>query len=368
MYKRQPPAIALAKKLSEVTPEGLNQVFFTNSGSESNDTVLRTARRFWRLLGHPEKNIFISRKEAYHGSTVVGASLSGQSYYHEMDGLPIPDIEHIECPYWYKNGGDLSKDDYGIKAARALENKIKELGANRVAAFIGEPVLGAGGVIIPPDTYWPEIQRICKKYDILMITDEVICGFGRTGSWFGCETYGVLPDMMPIAKGLSSGYLPIAGVMISDRIMDVLIEKGGEYAHGFTYSGHPAACAVALENINIMQEEKLVEKVADETGPYLKKRWQEFEDHPLVGEVRNVGLLGALELVEDKAKRKHFPKDRKVGEVCRDICIEKNIVMRAIKDIMVVSPPLTITVQQIDEMHDLVKLCLDQTADKLGIS
>ena len=159
-----------------------------------------------------------------------------------MDGLPIPDIEHIECPYWYKNGGDLSKDDYGIKAARALETKIKELGANRVAAFIGEPVLGAGGVIIPPNTYWPEIQRICKKYDILMITDEVICGFGRTGSWFGCETYGVLPDIMPIAKGLSSGYLPIGGVMISDRIMDVLIEKGGEYAHGFTYSGHPVAC------------------------------------------------------------------------------------------------------------------------------
>ena len=363
-----PPAIALAKKLSEVTPEGLNKVFFTNSGSESNDTVLRTARRFWRLLGHPEKKIFISRKEAYHGSTVVGASLSGKSEYHEMDGLPIPDIEHIECPYWYKNGGDLSKDDYGIKAARALETKIKELGANRVAAFIGEPVLGAGGVIIPPDTYWPEIQRICKKYDILMITDEVICGFGRTGSWFGCETYGVLPDMMPIAKGLSSGYLPIAGVMISDRIMDVLIEKGGEYAHGFTYSGHPAACAVALENINILQEEKLVEKVANETGPYLKKRWQEFEDHPLVGEVRNVGLLGALELVEDKATRKHFPKDRKVGEVCLDICIEKNIVMRAIKDIMVVSPPLTITKEQIDEMHDLVKSCLDLTAKKLGVS
>ena len=285
-----------------------------------------------------------------------------------MDGLPIPDIEHIECPYWYKNGGDLSKDDYGIKAARALETKIKELGANRVAAFIGEPVLGAGGVIIPPDTYWPEIQRICKKYDILMITDEVICGFGRTGSWFGCETYGVLPDIMPIAKGLSSGYLPIGGVMISNRIMDVLIEKGGEYAHGFTYSGHPAACAVALENINILQEEKLVEKVADETGPYLKKRWQEFEDHPLVGEVRNVGMLGALELVEDKATRKHFPKDRKVGEICRDICNEKNIVMRAIKDIMVVSPPLTITKEQIDEMHDLVKSCLDLTAEKLGVS
>ena len=173
---------------------------------------------------------------------------------------------------------------------------------------------------------------------------------------------------MPIAQGLSSGYLPIGGVMISDRIMDVLIEKGGEYSHGFTYSGHPAACAVALENINILQEEKLVEKVAYETGPYLKKRWHEFEDHPLVGEVRNVGLLGALELVEEKATRKHFPKDRKVGEICRDICIEKNIVMRAIKDIMVVSPPLIITKEQIDEMHDLVESCLDLTAKKLGVS
>jgi len=363
-----PPAIALAKKLIEITPEGFNQVFYTNSGSEANDTVMRTVRRYWRLLEKPEKRIIISRKGAYHGSTVAAASLSGDSLYHEMDGLPIPDIVHIDCPYWYGKGGDLTSDEFGLKSAQSLESKIKELGSEKVAAFIGEPIQGAGGLIVPPDTYWPEIQRICEKYGVLLISDEVICGFGRTGNWFGCETYGIRPDLMSIAKGLSSGYMPIGGVMIHDRIAKVLIEKGGEYAHGFTYSGHPVACAVALENIKIMEEEKLVEKVANETGPYLKKRWGELENHPLVGQVRNVGMLGAIELVKNKDKRKFFSVSKKVGDTCRDFCFENNFVMRAIHDTMIVSPPLTITVEQIDEMFHLVKLCLDLTADKFGIS
>jgi putrescine aminotransferase len=358
----------LAKKLAEVTPDGFNHVFFTNSGSEANDTVMRTVRRFWRVQDKPEKRVIISRKEAYHGSTVAAASLGGQAFAHEMDGLPIPEIAHIDHPYWYGKGGDLSPDEFGLKTAQCLETKIKEIGPEKVAAFIGEPVQGAGGVIVPPDTYWPEIQRICNKYGILLIADEVICGFGRTGNWFGSETFGIKPDMMPIAKGLSSGYLPIGGVMMHDRVMDVLIEKGGDFAHGFTYSGHPASCAVALENLKIIEDEKLVEKVANETGPYLKKRWQEFESHPLVGEVRNVGLLGAIELVENKEKRQFFPSDKKVGDACKTFCFENNLVMRALKDTMVVSPPLTMTVEQIDEMHDLVKLCLDLTADKFGIS
>ena len=362
-----PPAIALAKKLAEITPEGFNHVFFTNSGSEANDTVLRTVRRYWRLLDKPEKRVIISRKEAYHGSTVAAASLGGQSFAHEMDGLPIPEIVHIDHPYWYGNGGDLSPDEFGLKTAQSLETKIKELGPEKVAAFIGEPIQGAGGVIVPPETYWPEIQRICEKYGILLIADEVICGFGRTGKWFGSETFGIKPDLMPIAKGMSSGYLPIGGVMMHDRVMDVLIEKGGDFAHGFTYSGHPVSCAVALENIKIIEDEKLVDKVANETGPYLKKRWQEFESHPIVGEVRNVGLLGAIELVENKEKRQFFPKEKKVGDACRNFCFENNLVMRALKDTMVVSPPLTMTVEQIDEMYDLVKLCLDLTADKFGI-
>ena len=363
-----PPAIALAEKLVEVTPDGFNQVFYTNSGSEANDTVIRTVRRYWRLLEKPEKRIIISRKRAYHGSTVAAASLCGDSIYHEMDGLPIPDIVHIDCPYWYGEGGDLTPDEFGLKSAQSLESKIKELGPEKVAAFIGEPIQGAGGLIVPPDTYWPEIQRICEKYGILLISDEVICGFGRTGNWFGCETYGFLPDLMPIAKGLSSGYMPIGGVMIHDRIAEVLIKKGGEFSHGYTYSGHPVACAVALGNLKIIEEEQLVEKVAKETGPYLKKRWQEFENHPLVGEVRTVGMLGAIELVEDKDKRKFFDSSMKVGDTCRDFCVENNLVMRALHDAMVVSPPLTITVEQIDEMFDLVKLCLDLTADKFGIS
>jgi len=361
-----PPTISLSKKLVEITPEGFNHVFFTNSGSEANDTVIRTARRYWRLLKQPKKRVIISRKEAYHGSTIAAASLGGQRFAHEMDGLPIPDIVHIDCPYWYGKGGDLSPEEFGIQNAQNLEKKIKEIGPEKVAAFIGEPVQGAGGLIVPPDTYWPEIQRICQKYGILIIADEVICGFGRTGKWFGSETFGIKPDMMPIAKGLSSGYLPIGGVMINDRIMDILIEKGGDYSHGFTYSGHPAACAVAIENIKILEDENLIEKVALETGPYLKKRWKEFENHQIVGEVRNVGMLGAIELVENKEKRKFFPSSKKVGEVCRDFCLQNNLVMRAINDTMVVSPPLTISTNQIDEMYNLVKICLDLTAKKFN--
>jgi len=362
-----PPTISLSKKLVEITPEGFNHVFFTNSGSEANDTVIRTARRYWRLLKQPNKRVIISRKEAYHGSTIAAASLGGQRFAHEMDGLPIPDIAHIDYPYWYGKGGDLSPEEFGIQNAQNLEKKIKEIGPDNVAAFIGEPIQGAGGLIVPPDTYWPEIQRICQKYGILIIADEVICGFGRTGKWFGSETFGIKPDMMPIAKGLSSGYLPIGGVMIHDKIMDILIEKGGDYSHGFTYSGHPAACAVAIENIKILEDENLIEKVALETGPYLKKRWKEFENHQIVGEVRNVGMLGAIELVENKEKRKFFPSSKKVGEVCRDFCFQNNLVMRAINDTMVISPPLTISTNQIDEMYNLVKLCLDLTAKKFNI-
>ncbi|MDA0288540.1 MAG: aspartate aminotransferase family protein, partial [Proteobacteria bacterium] len=287
-----PPAIELSEKLAEISPPQFNHVFFVNSGSEANDTVLRMVRNYWKLLGQPQKRVLISRINGYHGSTVAGASLGGQKFIHEIDDLPIPDIVHIEQPYWYQNGGELSPSEYGIFAAQELEKKINELGIERVAAFIGEPIQGAGGVVVPPETYWPEIQRICDKYGILLIADEVICGFGRTGHWFGSEYFNIKPDLMPIAKGLSSGYLPIGGVMVSDRIADVIIGKGKEFAHGFTYSGHPAACVVASRNLEIIEREGLVEKVQNDTGPYLSQLWEQFNDHPLVGEVRNVGLLG----------------------------------------------------------------------------
>ena len=345
-----PPAIELSRLLAELTPPQFRRVFFTGSGSESNDTVLRLVRRYWELLGQPRRKVVIARVNAYHGSTIAGASLGGMAWMHEQGGLPIPDIVHVAQPYWFQDGGDLSPEEFGLVAARSLERKIEELGAERVAAFIAEPIQGAGGVIVPPDSYWPEIQRICDHYGILLVADEVICGFGRLGAWFGSDHYGIRPDLMSMAKGLSSGYLPIGGVMVADRVADVLTAMGGEFAHGFTYSGHPVSCAVAIANLGILRREQLIERVRDDTGPYLQSRWRELADHPLVGEARGVGFIGALELVRDKARRGFFPERGKVGTVCRDICVENGLVMRATKDTLLIAPPLVTTRAEIDEL------------------
>jgi putrescine aminotransferase len=360
-----PPAIELARVLAEVAPSGFGHVFFTGSGSESNDTIVRMVRHYWAALGQPDRRIIISRENAYHGSTVAGASLGGMKPMHAQGGLPIPDIVHIEQPYWYQNGGSLTPDEFGIKAAAALERKIVELGANRVAAFIGEPIQGAGGVIIPPRTYWPEVDRICRRHGILLISDEVICGFGRTGEWFGSTTFGFRPDLMTIAKGLSSGYLPIGGVLVSDAFAQVLIEKGGEFHHGFTYSGHPAACAVALANIEILRREKLVERARSDIGPYLAKRWVELADHPLVGEARIKGMIGALELVRDKGKREFFADRGKAGLICRDICVANGLIMRATRDSMLIAPPLIISKSEVDELIDKARRSLDMTLSEV---
>lgn len=359
-----PPAIELARLLAEVTPPQFKHVFFTGSGSEANDTVVRTVRRYWDVLGQPQRSIIISRHNAYHGSTMAGASLGGMQPMHQQGGLPIPGIVHIRQPYWYGEGGDLSPEEFGLVAARALEQKILEVGPDKVAAFIGEPIQGAGGVIIPPPTYWPEIQRIVDKYGILLVADEVICGFGRTGSWFGSEHFGIRPDLMSIAKGLSSGYLPIGGVMVGDRVADVM-GGSGEFHHGFTYSGHPVACAVACAAINILREERIVERVKDDVGPYLQQRWQQLAGHPLVGEARIVGLIGALELVKDKAGRRIFDDPGAAGLICRDLCIANGLVMRAVRDTMIVAPPLVITHAQIDELIDKARQALDQTQQEL---
>ena len=365
-FKTSPPtAIELAGLLAEITAPHLNRVFFTNSGSEANDTVFRLVRRYWDLAGKPGKEVFISRDLAYHGSTVAAASLGGQRLMHEQGHLPIPGIHHIAPPYWYRDGGDLSPEEFGKAAARLLEQEINTLGAERVAAFIGEPIQCAGGVIIPPESYWPEIQRICNEYDVLLVVDEVICGFGRLGAWFGSDYYRLQPDLMPIAKGLSSGYLPIGGVMVGDRVADLLIAEGEEFYHGFTYSGHPVACAVALANIAILRDEKIIENVRDNTGPYLEKRWNELAGHPLVGETRGVGFLRALELVKNKHTREFFDPVGDVGQICRDFCFNNGLVMRAIRDTMVVSPPLIMTREQIDELIELVNKCLDLTAREL---
>ena len=361
-----PPAIELAAKLAEVTPPQFQHVFFTGSGSESVDTIIRLVRRYWQLEGQPDRNVIISRWNGYHGSTIAGASLGGMKYMHEQGLLPMPGVEHINQPYWFERGGDLSPQEFGLRTAMELEERILAVGPGKVAAFIGEPVQGAGGVIIPPETYWPEIQRICDKYGILLVSDEVICGFGRTGEWFGCERYGTRPDLMSIAKALSSGYLPIGGVMVGDRVARTLIEKGGEFAHGFTYSAHPVCCAVALANLEIIQRERLVEHVRDVAGPYLQQQWARLAEHPLVGEARGVGLLGALELVKSKQPKAWFEPRGKVGERCRDNAIANGLVMRATRDTMIIAPPLVITRAEIDELIEKAWRTLDQTAKQLG--
>ncbi len=356
-----PPAIELAELLAQVTPPQFAHVFFSGSGSEGNDTVVRMVRRYWDVLGQPERSVIISRKNAYHGSTMAGASLGGMSGMHEQGGLPIPGIVHIEQPFWFELGQGMSRDAFGLKAAGWLEERILELGADKVAAFIGEPVQGAGGVIVPPDTYWPEIQRICDKYGVLLVSDEVICGFGRTGQWFGCETFGFKPDLMTFAKGVTSGYVPLGGVMVGERIAKVLIEQGGEFNHGYTYSGHPVACAVALANIGLLQRERIVDRVHDDTGPYLAEQFATLTDHPLVGEVQTCGLMGAVQLVKDKATLATFDSELGIGMVCRGHCFGNGLIMRAVGDRMIVAPPLVITRAQIDEMMALIRRCLDLT-------
>ncbi|MBC7787702.1 MAG: aspartate aminotransferase family protein [Methylophilaceae bacterium] len=355
------PAIELAEVMTAITPPQFNHFFFTNSGSEGNDTILRMVRRYWDIKGQHQKKTFIARKNAYHGSTVAGASLSGMTYMHEQGDLPIPGIVHIEQPYYFEHSQGLSPEAFGLKAAGWLEEKILELGADKVAAFIGEPVQGAGGVIIPPPGYWQEIERICNKYDVLLVSDEVITGFGRLGKWFGCEYFGIKPDLMTFAKGITSGYIPLGGVAVGDRVANMLIESGGDFNHGFTYSGHPVACAVALANIKLLQDESIVERVGDDTAPYLHKSFMELADHPLVGLTETCGLMAGLVLVKDKNKHNLFDAEHGVGMICRSHCFANGVIMRAVGDRMIIAPPLVITHEEIDQLISLIELSLDQT-------
>ena len=359
-----PPALELAKAIADLAPEGMNHVFFTGSGSEGNDTVLRLVRHYWALKGKPEKKVIISRVNGYHGSTVAGASLGGMSGMHEQGDLPIPGIVHIAQPYWFDEGGDMTPDEFGIWAAEQLEKKILEVGEDNVAAFIAEPIQGAGGVIIPPDSYWPKVKEVLARYDILFVADEVICGFGRTGHWFGSDYYDLAPDLMTIAKGLTSGYIPMGGVIVRDEVVNV-INQGGDFNHGFTYSGHPVAAAVGLENLRILRDEHIVDNVRAEAAPYLQKRLRELQDHPLVGEVRGLGMLGAIELVKDKATRSRH-EGRGAGMICRQFCFDNGLIMRAVGDTMIIAPPLVISHAEIDELVSKARLCLDLTLEALG--
>ena len=354
------PAIALAAKLAELAPGDLNHVFFASSGSEANDTNIRLVRRYWELKGQPERRTIIARINGYHGSTMGGGSLGGMAYIHAAGGK-IDGIEHIGQPHWWAEGGDMTPEDFGLKAAQELEAKIIEMGADKVGAFIGEVIQGAGGVIVPPSTYWPEIQRICDKYGVLLIVDEVITGFGRTGHWFACEAMGIKPHIITIAKGLSSGYQPIGGSIVCDEIAHVIGHAEDDFNHGYTYSGHPVAAAVALENIRILEEEGIVEYVRDVAHPYLAKKWAALTDHPLVGEANLVGLMGSLVLTPNKATRAKFDfKYGTVGYRCRERCFANNLIMRHVGDRMIISPPLVITLEEIDILIERARKSLDE--------
>jgi len=355
-----PPAIELSSKLGAISPADLNHVFFTGSGSEANDTVVRMVRHYWQLLGQPEKQIILSRKNAYHGSTVAAASLGGMSGMHEQGGLPIPNIHHIAQPYWFEDGGDNDPDAFGLEVAQELEHAINHYGVDNIAGFIAEPIQGAGGVIIPPESYWPAIQNIIDEHKILLIVDEVITGFGRLGEWFATDVYQIKPDLIPFAKGVTSGYLPLGGVLVNDKVTDV-VSKGGEFIHGFTYSGHPAACAVALENLEIIERENILELVKNKTAPYLEERWKKLSDHPLIGEARIKGLVAAIEISNNKDTRGRFSSDISAGSICRDIAISNGLVMRAVGDTMIIAPPLIISESEIDELIDKTTKTLDET-------
>ena len=360
------PSIELAQQLAEIAPNDLNHAFFSSSGSEANDTVVRMVRRYWDLKGKPNKKTFISREYAYHGSTMTGVSLGGMTAMHAQGGM-MPGFDHVMPPYWYKYGGDMTPEEFGIFTANKIEEKINEIGPENIAAFIGEPIQGAGGVIIPPDSYWPRVQEICNQYDILLVVDEVICGFGRTGQWFGSDTYNIKPDIITMAKGISSGYIPLSGIMVGNRVTETLVDEGGEFYHGYTYSGHPVACAVAIENLKIIREENLIEN-SRKTSVYLEERMKEIADHPLVGEVRMKSFIGAVELVKDKDKREMFEETGVTGGICRDYCNQQGLIMRAVRDGMIFCPPLIFNNNHIDELVEKLKKALDQTKDHISKS
>jgi putrescine aminotransferase len=357
-----PPVAALAQKLAQLAPGNLNQVFFGSSGSEANDTAIRLIRHYWALKGEPKRRIIISRKSAYHGSTIAAGSMGGMAHVHAHSYPLYEGFRHIVDPYWYGESEEgESPDEFGLRAARALEQEILAVGPENVAAFAGEPVQGAGGVKIPPKTYWPEIQRIVDKYGILLLADEVITGFGRLGTWFASEYYGIRPNLITFAKAATSGYIPLSGVLIDDRIADALMEHDDDFHHGYTFSGHPVACAVALKNLEIMERERLVPRVKEFGGPALAKLLAKFADHPLVGEVRSVGLLGAVELVADKRTRGRFADLGRVGLICRDHFFREGFIMRAVFDTMVTAPPLIWTQDQFDEAEVVMRRALDLT-------
>jgi len=363
-HKATNPSIDLAEKLKKIAPVPISKVFFANSGSEANDSLVKLVWYFNNARDLPKKKKIISRLKAYHGVTIASASLTGLPYNHQDFDLPIPNILHTDCPHYYRFGQEgESEEEFATRMANSLEKMIQDEGPDTIAAFIAEPIMGAGGVIVPPKTYFEKIQEVLKRYDVLMIADEVICGFGRTGNMFGCETFGIKPDAITVAKALSSAYLPISGILLSEAIFDAMVkesEKIGVFGHGFTYSGHPVPAAVAVRTIELMEERNLLEHVR-EIAPRFQERIHGFADHPLVGETRGVGLIGGVELVADKATKRPFELTQAVGRTCAEIAEGRGLIVRSLVDSIAFCPPLIITETQIDDMFDRFAKALDET-------
>ncbi|MDH3674370.1 MAG: aminotransferase, partial [Anaerolineae bacterium] len=324
------PAIQLADRLMHIAPGRMSKVFFGNSGSDANDTNVKLVWYYNNLRGKPDKKKIIARRRAYHGVTVASASLTGLDMVHNAFDLPLPNILHTDTPHYYRYAEPgMSEREYSKQLADSLEQLILKEGHATVAAFIAEPVMGAGGVIVPPEGYFEEIQPILRKYDILMIADEVICGFGRCGTWFGSELFGIEPDIVTVAKGLTSGYVPMSGSLISGELWEVLVggtAEVGAFGHGFTYSAHPLAAAAALANLDIIEKEQLPAR-AQKVGTYFQQQLRaKIGPHPLVGEVRGVALIAAVELVKDRATKQPFPLDLKIGPRMAKLCMDEGLI------------------------------------------
>ena len=361
------PAIELAEKLKEIAPVPISKVLFANSGSEANDTQIKLVWYMNNALGRPKKKKIISRKKAYHGVTIASASLTGLAAIQTDFDLPIAGILHTECPHYYRfaNEGE-SEADFSTRLAGELEQMILREGPDTVAAFIAEPVMGAGGVIVPPKDYFEKIMAVCDRYDVFMIADEVICGFGRLGKPFGSEMFGFKPHSISVAKALSSAYMPISAVLIPETMYQAMLDesrKTGTFGHGFTYSGHPVAAAVALKTLEIYAREKMFEQVAVKS-PQFQARLTGLGEHPLVGEARGVGFIGAVEMVADKKTKRVFDPKSGVGERCVAFALEEGLITRAVAgDNVALCPPLIISPAEIDEMFDRLKRALDKTLD-----
>ena len=365
-FTQKAPAVTveLAEKLIGMAPVPMSKVFFANSGSEANDTIVKMVWYYSNARGLPDKKKIISRRKGYHGVTVASASLTGLPNNHRDFDLPIANILHTDCPHYYRFGQEgESEAQFAQRMADSLEKLILAEGPETIAAFIAEPVMGAGGVILPPAGYFDLIQPILQKHDILFIADEIICGFGRTGNMFGSQTYKLKPDMMSMAKALSSSYLPISAVMINEKVYKVLRDntaKIGTFGHGFTYSGHPVSAAVALETLKIYEERNIVAQVR-QVAPLFQRELRRFLSHPLVGEARSVGLIGALELVKSKSSKEPFTPQQGVGVQLAKNCQEQGLITRAIADSIAFCPPLIITEAEIEEMFRRFAKALDAT-------